>query len=120
VPPSRARKGAADAGPGAVRPERCDRDDHAQVPEARNPISETSVVEGLVAALARAQSDTSVRALILTGSGSAFSSGGNIRLDTSLALAAAMQALMHATENHREAVMASLKSGRRSAELKIV
>jgi enoyl-CoA hydratase/carnithine racemase len=49
------------------------------LPAARNPISEPSVVEALITALARAQSDTSVRVLILTGAGSAFSSGGDIR-----------------------------------------
>ena len=49
------------------------------LPEARNPISEASVVEALIAALGRAQADASVRVLIVTGAGSAFSSGGDIR-----------------------------------------
>ena len=48
-------------------------------PEKRNPISERDVVEGLVAALGRVQADESVRAVILTGAGSAFSSGGDLR-----------------------------------------
>lgn len=48
-------------------------------PEKRNPISERDVVEGLVAALGRVQADETVRAVILTGTGSAFSSGGDLR-----------------------------------------
>jgi enoyl-CoA hydratase/carnithine racemase len=48
-------------------------------PEKRNPISEADVVEGIVDALARIQADPSVRAVILTGAGSAFSSGGDLR-----------------------------------------
>jgi enoyl-CoA hydratase/carnithine racemase len=47
-------------------------------PEKRNPISEPEVVEALVAALARMNQDRSVRAAILTGAGSGFSSGGDI------------------------------------------
>jgi len=47
-------------------------------PEKRNPISESDVVDGLTAALARIQADASVRAVILTGAGSAFSSGGDL------------------------------------------
>lgn len=48
-------------------------------PEKRNPISERDVVDGLVAALGRVQADATVRAVILTGAGSAFSSGGDLR-----------------------------------------
>ena len=47
-------------------------------PEKRNPISERDVVEGLVTALGRVQADHSVRAVILTGAGTAFSSGGDL------------------------------------------
>lgn len=48
-------------------------------PETRNPISERDVVDGLVAALGRLGADPSVRVAILTGAGSAFSSGGDLR-----------------------------------------
>ncbi len=48
-------------------------------PEKRNPISEHDVVEGLVAALGRVQAEETARAVILTGAGSAFSSGGDLR-----------------------------------------
>jgi len=48
-------------------------------PELRNPISEADMVDALVAALERLNADTAVRAAILTGRGSAFSSGGNLR-----------------------------------------
>ena len=48
-------------------------------PEKRNPISEREVVDALVDALQRIQADASARVVILTGSGSAFSSGGDLR-----------------------------------------
>jgi enoyl-CoA hydratase/carnithine racemase len=48
-------------------------------PEKRNPISERDVVDALVEALKRVQADPSARAVILTGAGSAFSSGGDLR-----------------------------------------
>lgn len=48
-------------------------------PEARNPISEIGTVEALEAAVAEVNRDQSVRAVILTGAGSAFSSGGNVK-----------------------------------------
>jgi len=48
-------------------------------PEARNPISDPDMIEALLAALARIDADTNVRVAILTGAGSAFSSGGNLK-----------------------------------------
>jgi enoyl-CoA hydratase/carnithine racemase len=48
-------------------------------PEKRNPISEREVVDALVDALGRVQADVSARVVILTGAGSAFSSGGDLR-----------------------------------------
>lgn len=48
-------------------------------PETRNPISEPDMIEALEAAVVRINGDMSVRALILTGAGSAFSSGGNVK-----------------------------------------
>ena len=48
-------------------------------PETRNAISEIDMVDGIVAALERVQADQSVRAAILTGNGTAFSSGGNVK-----------------------------------------
>lgn len=47
-------------------------------PELRNPISEPDMVEALVEALERLNADPSVRVAILTGAGTAFSSGGNL------------------------------------------
>lgn len=48
-------------------------------PEQRNPISETDMIEALEAAVASVEQDAEVRAVVLTGAGSAFSSGGNLR-----------------------------------------
>ena len=48
-------------------------------PERRNPISEPAMVAALLAALERLDADRSVRVAILTGAGSAFSSGGDLR-----------------------------------------
>ena len=47
--------------------------------ETRNAISEDEMVQAIVAACDRINADASVRAVILTGAGSAFSSGGNVR-----------------------------------------
>ena len=48
-------------------------------PGMRNPISEKDTVDAIVDALARLNADASVRAAILTGAGTAFSSGGDLR-----------------------------------------
>lgn len=48
--------------------------------EERNPISGADVVEALVACVDRVNADIDVRAVIVTGAGSAFSAGGNIKL----------------------------------------
>lgn len=47
-------------------------------PELRNPISDPPTIEALVAAIEAADRDIGVRVVILTGAGSAFSTGGNI------------------------------------------
>lgn len=47
-------------------------------PEMRNPITDPELVEGLLSALARLDSDAAARVGILTGVGKGFSSGGNI------------------------------------------
>ncbi|GAB2908892.1 crotonase/enoyl-CoA hydratase family protein [Rhodococcus aerolatus] len=61
-----------------------DRDGHVETwtlnrPDTRNPISEPDVVDAIVAAVAEVNLDQEVRAVILTGAGSAFSSGGNVK-----------------------------------------
>lgn len=48
-------------------------------PETRNVLTGNTAVEELVAACARITDDASVRAVILTGAGSVFSSGGNLK-----------------------------------------
>jgi enoyl-CoA hydratase/carnithine racemase len=49
------------------------------MPERRNPCSDLDVVDALVAAMEEADADMSVRVVILTGAGSAFSSGGDVK-----------------------------------------
>ncbi len=48
-------------------------------PEQRNPISDPNIVDALCSAIEAADTATSVRCVILTGAGSAFSTGGNIK-----------------------------------------
>lgn len=48
-------------------------------PERRNPLTGNTAVQEFLAAVDRIQDDRSVRAVVITGSGSAFSSGGNVR-----------------------------------------
>jgi enoyl-CoA hydratase/carnithine racemase len=48
-------------------------------PDMRNPISDPEMIEALIDALTRADTDDGVRVIILTGAGSAFSSGGNLK-----------------------------------------
>lgn len=48
-------------------------------PKLRNPISDADMMEALIAALERIDGDMSVKVAILTGAGSAFSSGGNLK-----------------------------------------
>ncbi|MBN8890583.1 MAG: enoyl-CoA hydratase [Rhodospirillales bacterium 70-18] len=48
-------------------------------PEIRNPISGEETIDALVDALDRMNADPGVRVAILTGAGTAFSSGGNVK-----------------------------------------
>lgn len=48
-------------------------------PEARNPISEANVIDALVYLAEQAQQDKTVRVIVLTGNGTAFSAGGNVK-----------------------------------------
>lgn len=61
-----------------------ERDDHVEtwtinLPESRNPISGADVVDAFVHHAARVEEDPDVRAVVITGAGSAFSAGGNVR-----------------------------------------
>ena len=49
------------------------------LPETRNPISEPEMIEAFEDVVGRINADAGVRAVILTGAGSAFSSGGNVK-----------------------------------------
>jgi enoyl-CoA hydratase/carnithine racemase len=48
-------------------------------PILRNPVSDDDMVDAILAALARLERDPQARVAILTGAGSAFSSGGNLK-----------------------------------------
>lgn len=48
-------------------------------PERRNPVSDPDMIEALVGAMKTADTDPEVRAVILTGAGKAFSTGGDIK-----------------------------------------
>jgi enoyl-CoA hydratase/carnithine racemase len=48
-------------------------------PELRNPISDLDMVDALEATLKELDADLAVRVIILTGAGTAFSSGGNLK-----------------------------------------
>ncbi len=48
-------------------------------PELRNPVSDDDMVDAILAALDRLDTDKQARVAILTGAGSAFSSGGNLK-----------------------------------------
>lgn len=48
-------------------------------PEVRNALTGNTAVDEFLAAIERINADASVRVVILTGAGSAFSSGGNVR-----------------------------------------
>jgi len=49
------------------------------LPDRRNPISEPAVVDALCSAVEDADGDPAVRCIVLTGAGTSFSSGGDIR-----------------------------------------
>lgn len=49
------------------------------LPDKRNPISDGAMIEALLAAVQAADADMTTRAVILTGAGSSFSSGGDIK-----------------------------------------
>lgn len=48
-------------------------------PDRRNPLTGNTAVQEFLAAIGRIENDRSVRAVILTGAGSAFSSGGSVK-----------------------------------------
>src|SRR3546814_15862532 len=48
------------------------------MPDRRNPISDPAMVDALCAVFEEAERDLSIRVAILTGAGSAFSSGGDL------------------------------------------
>lgn len=48
-------------------------------PDALNPISDPEMIDGLVQSCDRINADRSVRAVIVTGAGRAFSAGGNVK-----------------------------------------
>lgn len=49
------------------------------LPDTRNPISDPAIVDALCEQVALVNADPDVRAVVLTGAGSAFSAGGNVK-----------------------------------------
>ncbi|MEV8223205.1 crotonase/enoyl-CoA hydratase family protein [Dietzia maris] len=49
------------------------------LPDVRNPISDPAIVDAICERVAVANADHDVRAVVLTGAGSAFSAGGNVK-----------------------------------------
>ena len=49
------------------------------LPDVRNPISDPAIVDAICARVAEVNADHDVRAVVLTGAGSAFSAGGNVK-----------------------------------------
>lgn len=61
-----------------------ERTDHIEtwtlnLPDVRNPISDPAIVDALCDRVAAVNADHDVRAVVLTGAGSAFSAGGNVK-----------------------------------------
>src|SRR3990167_2630339 len=54
-------------------------------PEKRNPLTGNAAVDEFIAAIDRIHRDKSVRAVVLTGAGPAFSAGGNLKALQTLA-----------------------------------
>ncbi len=72
-------------------------------PELRNPVSDADMIEALLAAIAPLNEDIGVRCVILTGAGTAFSSGGNInKMGESGGLSAALPA--QTRRNYKEGI----------------
>lgn len=72
-------------------------------PETRNAISDLPMIEALLEALTAANADPEGRVIILTGTGKAFSSGGNIKkMGKDLGLAATLPA--RTRSNYRQGI----------------
>ncbi|GMA38293.1 crotonase/enoyl-CoA hydratase family protein [Mobilicoccus caccae] len=72
--------GGTDASPAVL----IERDGHVETwtlnrPDIRNAISDDDMIDAIVEAVGRVNVDDEVRAVVLTGAGSAFSAGGNVR-----------------------------------------
>jgi enoyl-CoA hydratase/carnithine racemase len=73
------------------------------LPDKRNPISDPAVIDGLDRTLGAADADIGVRVVILTGAGSAFSSGGDLKaMKDGRGLRAALPA--QTRRNYREGI----------------
>ena len=48
-------------------------------PEARNAITDRDMLDAIISALEQADTDPSIRVLVVTGAGGAFSAGGNVK-----------------------------------------
>lgn len=73
------------------------------LPDKRNPISDNGLIDALIATMLEADADIGVRAVILTGAGSAFSSGGDLKaMKAGVGLRAGLPA--QTRRNYREGI----------------
>ena len=73
------------------------------LPEKRNPVSDNGLIDQLIDAMHAADADIGVRCVILTGAGSAFSAGGDLKaMKTGSGLRAALPA--QTRRNYREGI----------------
>ena len=73
------------------------------LPEKRNPVSDNGLIDLLIETMHAADSDIGIRCVILTGAGSAFSAGGDLKaMKDGTGLRAALPA--QTRRNYREGI----------------
>lgn len=73
------------------------------LPDKRNPVSDNGLIDALIATMHAADADIGVRCVILTGAGSAFSAGGDLKaMKAGIGLRASLAA--QTRRNYREGI----------------
>jgi enoyl-CoA hydratase/carnithine racemase len=73
-------------------------------PEARNPVGDPDVQEALLVALERLEAEPGIRVGILTGAGTAFSSGGNVKRMDEASAGPAARTPMQSRRHYRKGI----------------